>query len=252
MKKFLMGTVGLIALGMVAPASAADMAVKARPAPAPLPMLYDWSGFYIGANGGWGQSRNCWDFVNAVGVVVADGCRERSGGLVGGQIGYRWQAGTWVFGLEVQGDWADLSHTRVSLLDPTLSTRIKTDGIGLFTGQIGYAWNAAVLYVKGGAAVTSNRFSILDNLTGFELAAASSTRWGGVVGVGFEYGFAPNWSVGLEYDHLFMGDANNSFTIVDPRIAGFVNNRISQDVDMVTLRINYRFGGYGAPVAARY
>ena len=68
-----------------------------------------------------------------------------------------------MFGLEAQGDWADLSNTRVSLFDPPLSTRTKTDGIGLFTGQIGYAWNAALLYVKGGAAVTSNRFSIFDN-----------------------------------------------------------------------------------------
>ena len=100
--------------------------------------------------------------------------------------------------------------------------------------------------------MTSNRFSIFDNITGFELASASSTRWGGVVGVGFEYGFAPNWSVGLEYDHLFMGHANNSFSIVNPIDAAFINNRISQDVDMVTLRFNYRFGGYGAPVTARY
>ena len=49
-----------------------------------------------------------------------------------------------------------------------------------------------------------------------------------------------------------MGDANNSFSVVNPLLAGSLNNRISQDVDMVTLRINYRFGGYGAPIAARY
>ena len=163
MKKFLLGTVGLLALGMGAPASAADMAVKARP-PAPvLAPIYDWTGFYIGGNGGWGQSRNCWDFLDAGGVAFAAGCRERSGGLIGGQIGYRWQASQWVFGVEAQGDWADLNNQRVSLFDPTFSTRTKTDGIGLFTGQIGYAWNAALFYVKGGAAVTSNRFSILDN-----------------------------------------------------------------------------------------
>jgi outer membrane immunogenic protein len=253
MKSFLLATVGLVALvGVAAPASAADMAVKARP-PAPvIAPIYDWTGFYIGANGGWGQSRNCVNFVDAAGFVIADGCRERSGGLVGGQIGYRWQANQWVFGLEAQGDWADLSNTRVSIINPLFSTRTKTDGIGLFTGQIGYAWNAALLYVKGGAAVTSNRFSILDTLTGIELASASSTRWGGAVGVGFEYGFAPNWSVGLEYDHLFMGNTNNSFSVVNPIVAAAVNNRISQDVDMVTVRFNYRFGGYGAPIAARY
>jgi len=186
------------------------------------------------------------------GIVVADGCRERSGGLIGGQIGYRWQANQFVFGLEAQGDWADLSNQRVSIIDPLFSTRTKTDGIGLFTGQIGYAWNAALLYVKGGAAVTSNRFSILSTISGAELAAASATRWGGTIGVGFEYGFTPNWSIGAEYNHLFMGNANNSFSIVNPINAAFVNNRISQDVDMVTLRINYRFGGFGAPVAARY
>ena len=57
----------------------------------------------------------------------------------------------------------------------------------------------------------------------------------------------------LNYDHLFMGDANNSFSLAQSDFAGVVlNNRVSQDVDMLTLRINYRFGGYGAPIAARY
>ena len=72
MKKFLLGTVGLLALGMGAPASAADMAVKARP-PAPvLAPIYDWTGFYIGGNGGWGQTRNCWDFLDVTGFAVAE------------------------------------------------------------------------------------------------------------------------------------------------------------------------------------
>jgi outer membrane immunogenic protein len=253
MKKFVLGAFALAALGMAAPASAADLA--ARPyVKAPPPMvapIYDWSGFYIGGNGGWAQSRNCWGFIPLGGVVIADGCSDRSGGVAGGQLGYRWQTGQFVFGLEGQGDWADLSNSRISTLAPAFTLHTKTDGIGLFTGQIGYAWNAALLYFKGGAAVTSNRFDILTTIGGLNLASASSTRWGGTVGAGFEYGFAPNWSAGLEYDHLFMGNANNSFSIVNPIVAGAVN-RISQDVDMVTVRVNYRFGGFGAPVAARY
>jgi hypothetical protein len=71
---------------------------------------------------------------------------------------------------------------------------------------------------------------------------------GGALGVGFEYGFAPNWSVGIEYDRLFMGDANNSFSVANPILANSLN-RIGQDVDLVTIRFNYRFGG---PVVARY
>ena len=250
MKKILLA-VGLLAFGMAAPASAADL--SARPyTPAPfVAAIYDWNGFYIGANGGWGQSRDCVDFLTAVGTV-ASGCGDRSGGVAGGQIGYRWQNNQFVFGLEAQGDWADLKNTRVSLFDPTLSTTAKTDGIGLFTAQLAWAWNASLLYVKGGAAVTSNRLDIFDNITGLGLASASNTRWGGTVGVGWEYGFASNWSVGVEYDHLFMGHANNSFSVADPRLAAVLNDRISQDVDMVTVRLNYRFGVYGVYGAPRY
>src|ERR1700752_5147163 len=184
----------MLALGAFSPVFAADMAVKAPP-PAPLPAIYNWSGFYIGANGGWGQNPKCLGFITAVGTV-ASGCGDRSGGLAGGQIGYRWQANQFVFGLEAQGDWADLTNTRVSLLDTTLSTTVKTEGIGLFTAQLGWAWNASFLYVKGGAAVTSNRLDIFDNFTGLNLFSASNTRWGGALGVGWEYGFAPNWSIG--------------------------------------------------------
>ena len=251
MKKILLGTVALVALS--GSAMAADLAARPYKAPPPyVAPIYDWSGFYIGGKGGWGESRSFVDFLNTVGVAVAQGCGSRSGGLIGGQLGYRWQAASWVFGLEAQGDWADLSNQRLSIANPLLSTRTKTSGIGLFTGQIGYAWNASLLYFKGGAAVTDTRFSIVENVFGTELAAQSATRWGGTVGVGWEYGFAPNWSAGIEYDHLFMGNANNSFTSTNVNLVNFVNNRISQDVDMVTLRINYRFGGYGSPGVARY
>ena len=249
MKKFWLCTVGLVALGMAGPASAADLGA-AQPyvkAPPPPPPVYDWSGFYIGANGGWGNARNCWDVTPFDGALFNDGCVNRSGGLVGGQIGYRWEwGGGWVVGLEAQGDWASLRGSHISLLDPAITEQTRLDGIGLFTGQIGYAWNASLLYFKGGAAVTSNRFSLLDTATGIGLASLDTTRWGGTVGVGYEYGFAPNWSVGFEYDHLFMGSRDVRFTTLG------VNDRtdnIKQDVDMATVRVNYTFGG---PVVARY
>ena len=253
MKKILIGAIGAMALGLSAPANAADLAARpyTKAPPVVVAPIYDWTGFYIGGNGGWAQNHNCVDFLDAAGVAVASGCRDRSGGVIGGQLGYRWQASQWVFGLEAQGDWADLSNQRVSLINSDFSTRTKTSGIGLFTGQIGYAWNASLFYVKGGAAVTDNRFSVLSTFTGTELAAQSSTRWGGTVGVGWEYGFAPNWSAGIEYDHLFMGHANNSCTCTIGA-AAFVNDRITQDVDMVTVRVNYRFGSYGSPVVAKY
>jgi outer membrane immunogenic protein len=249
MKKFFLGTVGLVGLGLAAPAVAADLPARIyTQAPVMMPWLYDWSGFYIGGNGGWGQSHNCWNVVTVAGAILPDGCRNQTGGIAGGQIGYRWQSSQFVFGLEAQGDWANLTSSHISLVNPLFTTGTKVDGLGLFTGQIGFAWNAALFYLKGGAAVTSNRYDITPTFGGVGMASVSSTRWGGTVGTGFEYGFAPNWSAGIEYDHLFMGNSNNSFSVVNPLLAGALN-RISQDVDMVTVRVNYRFGG---PVVARY
>jgi outer membrane immunogenic protein len=251
MKKVLLVTASLIALGAAAPALAADLA--ARPytkAPAMIAAVYDWSGFYIGANGGWGTSRNCYTNTAVGGVAfpaATEGCHDASGGTVGGQVGYRWQAGTFVFGVEAQGNWADFRGSNVSVLFPAVTNRTRLDAFGLFTGQVGYAWNNALLYVKGGAAVTDNRYDGLSTATGALIDHASDSRWGGTVGVGLEYGFAPNWSAAVEYDHLFMNRQNYLFTTVAG--ANSRNDDVRQDVDLITVRLNYRFGG---PIVARY
>ena len=246
MKKFLLGTVALVAFA--APAAAADLA--ARPytkAPPMIAAIYDWSGFYIGANGGWGSSRKCWDSLNGAGAFVfAEGCHDATGGTAGGQVGYRWQSSAWVFGLEAQGNWADFKGDNI-VGAGAFRNQSKVNAFGLFTGQVGYAANNVLLYVKGGAAVTADSYRI--NTLGGALAGTPSddTRWGGVVGVGLEYGFAPNWSVGIEYDHMFMQD--KTYTFATPAGGLFGTDRIRQDVDLVTARLNYKFGG---PVVARY
>ena len=68
-------------------------------------------------------------------MVGAEGSHDATGGVAGGQIGYRWQSGTWVFGLEAQGDWADLSGSNISTLFPGFVNNSKIDAFGLFTGQ---------------------------------------------------------------------------------------------------------------------
>jgi outer membrane immunogenic protein len=262
MRKFLLATVGLIALGMAAPASAADLAARpyTKAPPAPVVAIYDWSGFYIGIDGGGGSSRKCWNLTSFRAPVTpfSEGCHDATGGLVGGQIGYRWQSAGWVFGLEAQGDWADFRGSNVSVFTPVWTNNSKIDALGLFTGQVGYAWNNVLWYVKGGAAVTDDKYFGTVTATGALFDSASETRWGGVVGTGLEYGFAPNWSVAVEYDHLFMGTHGITTTSagvlpVIPIPAGsfFRTDSIRQDVDMVTARINYRFN-WGGPAIARY
>src|SRR3954468_11070519 len=181
-KNLLLAAVSLVALGATAPAVAADLA--ARPytkAPAMVAAIYDWSGFYIGVNGGGGSAHSTWDLVGG----GREGSHDATGGTVGGQIGYRMQSGQWVFGIEGQGNWADISGDNVSALFATRN-RTKIDALGLFTGQVGYAWNNVLLYAKGGAAVTDDKYTIT-NAAGAFLASTSNTRWGGVVGAGLEY-----------------------------------------------------------------
>ena len=262
MKKVLLGALALMAVGVAAPASAADLA--ARPyTRAPVPMIaavYDWSGFYIGANGGWGSSRKCWDLTQngaaLISPIAAEGCHDARGGTAGGQIGYRWQASSWVFGLEAQGNWADLKGSNTNLFVPAIGAitdRSRVGAFGLFTGQIGYAWDNALLYVKGGAAVTGDKYSTTTIATGLTVDRADETRWGSAIGAGIEFGFAPNWSVGVEYDHLFMGRRNLTFAATGN--SGFTvgavtaTDRIRQDVDLATVRVNYRWGG---PLVAKY
>ena len=124
---------------------------------------------------------------------------------------------------------------------PDTTNQTKIDSFGLFTGQIGYAWDRTLLYVKGGAAVTDNKYTSIT--TGVGVDTANETRWGAAVGAGIEYAFVPGWSVGFEYDHLFMG--NNDVV----SNAGFIADHIKEDVDLFTARVNYKFGG---PVGARY
>ena len=150
-------------------------------------------------------------------------------------------------GMATQASAADLAarpYTKAPAMAPGINWS------GFYVGVMGgYAWNNVLWYVKGGAAVTNDKYEGLTvGSTVFD--RASETRWGGTVGTGLEYGFAPNWSAAIEYDHLFMGTRNVSFTsVLPPAGLNSRNDSIRQDVDMVTARINYRWGG---PVISKY
>jgi outer membrane immunogenic protein len=253
MQRIFLGTVALAALGIATQASAADLAPRPyTKAPPMMVAIYDWSGFYIGANGGYGWSR---DHRYRTDLNLDLGSYNPGGGVAGGQIGYRWQTGAWVFGLEGQGDWADLKGRTQNLFDPLNQISSRIDAFGLITGQIGYAWNNTLLYAKGGVAVVDQRFDYIFNGNGLVGATSGySTRWGGTVGAGLEYGFTPNWSIAFEYDHIFMGRQNVAFTNTGNGVnpAGTpVRGTFSSggDVDLATVRINYRWGG---PIIAKY
>jgi outer membrane immunogenic protein len=263
-KRVLIAAAAMTVAG-VCSVQAADLAARpyyTKAAPTMMAAVYDWSGLYVGLNGGYGSDHNCWGWVNdylavAGGVITyappkPAGCRNATGGTFGGQIGYRWQAANWVFGVEGQGNWADFSGSNVDLANPAYSLQSRIDSFGLITGQVGYAFNNVLLYVKGGAAVVSNKNDIYRGA--LHTDTASETRWGGTVGAGLEIGFAPNWSIGVEYNHIFLSDKDVGFTHAGVDISRLVGGiaytaRVSQDIDLALVRLNYKFGG---PILAKY
>jgi outer membrane immunogenic protein len=244
MKNFLMASVAFIAIGSFAPTFAADLA--ARPytkAPPMVQAAYDWSGFYIGINGGWADTYDR-RISPAAGLM---GNYDVNGGTVGGQVGYRWQQGNFVFGLEAQGNWADLNGSTANLVLPGGVVHSKLDAFGLFTGQVGYAWNNVLLYAKGGAAVTDRNYDLIAPTGNLFASTGYDTRWSPTVGAGLEYGFAPNWSIGVEYNHIF--EDRHGATFVTPAGISIPGYTTGGDTDMVLGRLNYKFSG---PVVARY
>lgn len=235
---------GLLSIaGLVNVASAADLSRPYTKAPPVAEAIYNWTGFYIGVNGGGG-----WGHTHEVDtVLLTSTAHDMSGGLAGGQIGYNWQAGAWVFGLEADGDWADINGSAPCPV-ATANCASSTRALASFRGRIGWATGPALLYATGGAGYANSRYTTLSAAAGLPAPGTtgvfSDDRWGYALGAGIEYGFAPNWSGKIEYMHYgFDSSTAPTGTLSGPPIA------LSLRIDTVKVGVNYRFGG---PVAARY
>ena len=254
-------------------ASAADLA--ARPyvkAPVAPLAVYNWTGFYVGVNGGW--AFDGWDddktgnhvaFSAGLAPAVAGGAvapflnTKHEGGFGGGQIGYNWQAGQFVFGLETDIQGADIGKTSSVFFPggggfvPTLSSgRDHIDWFGTARARAGFAVNQILLYATGGAAYggVHSSASVVGNptTTGNFAGSFSDTRFGWVAGAGVEWAFAPNWTVKGEYLHVDLGSDN--VVITDPQFPGTTATyHFRHAFDAGRVGINYKFGG---PVVAKY
>src|SRR5882762_6191261 len=157
MRRVLLTTIAVLAVAATA-AVAADLP-RAMPAKAPayVPIGYNWTGFYVGINGGyaWGSSR--W---SAFGSNA-----NPSGGMVGGTAGYNWQAAgsPWVFGLEGDLDWTNIKDSAVC---GGVTCQTKNNWFGTVRGRVGYAWDRFMPYVTAGAAfgdIEANRVGFVGN-----------------------------------------------------------------------------------------
>ncbi|MDI3470948.1 MAG: hypothetical protein OJF62_003011 [Pseudolabrys sp.] len=228
----------------VGSASAADIPVKAPVTPAPVVApIYNWSGFYVGGHVGAAWSNAHISDPTGVnfappGASIGD---DGSGILGGAQIGVNWQIQRWVLGIQGDFAWTGIDASVTDPFLPAMTLSYKTEWIGMLTGRVGYAWDNWLLYLKGGAAWVHNKYSAVDPafLRVGVNATGADTRVGWTLGGGFEYGFTPHWSAFVEYDYIGLG----THTVTLTATAGSLPADVKQNINIVKVGINYRFGG---------
>ncbi|QJP16343.1 porin family protein [Starkeya sp. ORNL1] len=247
-KRLLVANV-LAAVLSVGAAHAADLPLKAAP-PVVAP-AFSWTGFYIGAHGGYGWGRNEWsnyvDPINGTTVDGPDAEYDIEGGLAGGQIGFNWQINQFVLGVEADASWADINGKGKYSDDTCLlsndACETKIDALGTITARLGAAFDRALFYVKGGAAWAHTEYHAgytQPDDPGFNFSdQPNETRWGWTIGAGAEYAFADNWSVKIEYNYIELGDDRIEFDY-SPQTFG-ASGEADQHLSIVKAGINYRF-----------
>lgn len=208
-------------------ALAADLPARNR-APAPIiaqAPIFTWTGLYAGLQAGY-----AWDRVSVDNAFAAVPVNISRNGFVGGaHIGYLYQTGPAVLGVE--GD--------------VEGTTIKNSGLrASLRGRLGLAADRALFYVTGGGALANQNYELWSPFAPGFTSSASAVKLGWTAGAGVEYAFAPNWSARVEYRYSDFGKLNVSNFVVPANI--------SRRENAVRLGVSYHFGGYGGPVVAKY
>jgi outer membrane immunogenic protein len=259
--KLISAAVAVSAMLGIGAASAADLAVKARPYIAPPP-AFSWTGCYVGAHAGAGVLHDQ-GFQQQGGMVevlvAAPADRHGVGGLAGGQIGCNYQTGMLVLGIEGEGFWSGMKVTQdvfdVNTLAASASIRNKWDYD--VAARFGIAFDRALVYGKAGWVAGGFDWSAatVGQFAGFS-TQGSATLDGLLIGLGLEYAFVNNWTVKFEYDYLGFNAKNIGLTATCtvcgpvPLTQTFTQN-VSADKHIFKVGVNYLFN-MAAPVIARY
>jgi outer membrane immunogenic protein len=272
-------TAGGILATSVLNASAADISrkpvlTKAPPVqPAPVSPVYNWTGFYIGGNVGYGWSHR--DFTNMItgtitgtsGTVqnsaINSGTDDGKGWLGGGQIGFNYQfLNNWVAGVEADIDAAHIASSTSACFTALVGTSIcgtrDTDvkGFGTVRGRLGYAVNNVLVYGTGGWAWghgsnTTQITCIGPGCPGVSVVPATSPApasvdvnpSGWAAGGGVEWAFLPNWTVRAEYLHLQFDGVTEDRSKSGAISGLFITTHVSSNVgiDLARVSLNYQF-----------
>jgi outer membrane immunogenic protein len=284
MKRILLATTALVSFVAVGAAGAADLPVKAPPMAPVIAPLYDWTGFYIGLNGGYSWGRSATDFT-LVGFPAFSTSQNLNGWVFGGQAGYNWQFNrNWIFGVEADLQATGQKGTLNAVAGPACATTVvpgagatttcttaaasleqKLPWLGTGRLRLGFLptdhW---MIYATGGVAfgevetnaslttTTTTTFTINGvnfpgaTTTATAAASANTTRVGWTVGAGTEWVISGPWTAKLEYLYVDLGNVGNTFTLAGVPVLT-TSSHVTDNI--VRVGLNYRFGG---PVVAKY
>jgi outer membrane immunogenic protein len=222
----------LLLLAAGGSALAADIALKAPPPAA----VYNWSGFYIGINGGRATGYSNWND----GLLGSSGTFETYGFVGGGTIGVNYQSGPFVYGIEGDGDWSSLKGSfgpncgaLTALLPASATCVTQNTWLATARGRAGYAFGSVLLYGTAGGAFGDIQAAVSPG------AFDTSTKVGWTAGAGVEVFFAPNWTAKVDY--LFVDLSQGSCASV-ANCGGAAGSAVTYNESLVRAGINYKFG----------
>ncbi len=269
MKTFLLGTV--FGFGLAAgPTFAADLSYPVKEPPIAAVPVFSWTGFYIGANVGFGGDKFNYPFrafqrqlqaeAPALESSIAGNLNLNSSGFFGGgQIGYNYQfANNVVAGIEADFEWSGIEGKLAGAAlftapgvvgNASFDIGSEIEWFGTVRGRLGYTWDRVLLYATGGAAYGKVKSHASFNANGLvgplpAVISASDTQWGWTAGAGLEYALAPNWSFKTEYLYVDLGSHTVFNSAVDDVANGFFSSAsmdVSTKLHTVKAGVNYRF-----------
>jgi outer membrane immunogenic protein len=254
MKKILLSSVAF--LGLATGAMAADLPSRMAPAPAPMIAavpVFTWTGFYVGVNAGYGWNNNDNNstlLVPGVGLVDLNNGGDDGGFVGGGQIGYNYQIGSFVVGLEADLQWADVGGNNDDVFVPGVgfvnTGNRNTDWFGTVRARAGFAFDRVLIYATGGFAFADDNNSNNCVVGAFVVACGNggdSTGW--TVGGGVEWALPTNWfassavTFGVEGLYVNLGSNDRADIVVNNLVLS--GNSGDNEFGVVRAKLNFKF-----------
>jgi outer membrane immunogenic protein len=243
---------GALLLAATGSTLAADLPPSMPPPPPPprapayVPVItpqYNWGGIYIGINGGYGFGNSTWTTAGGAGST---GSFSIKGPLVGGTLGANFQSGMFVFGIEGDGDWTNITGTFTDTTGAATgcvgcSFQTSNSWLGTLRARAGVAWDRVLLYATGGGAGGNIKANISD--PGFTGMSPSTTEFGWTAGGGLEFAITDNITAKVEY--LYVDLQNTSFTCpAGTCAAAAITGTTSFDTSLVRAGLNLKFNPF--------